>query len=349
MAEKKVQEHAFKRIASDVKGGDIPSLVLLHGKEQYLVEWALDLIASKFVNDAMRAFDYVSLRDETATLDAVTEACETLSMLSPRRVVVVTGFSPLEGKRQKGFSEADETQLAEYIRNIPDSTILILTCETPDKRKKLYKACEAAGRVYDFTTLSEKDLTAFIVKRFKTAGKICKQSVINEIIQNSGYYHKETDYNLYNLENDLKKIIAHSEGEEITGSDVLGVISGNLESYIFALMDSISTGKKGEAFKLLYSILGKGENVYKILSMVISQYELTLDVKELREQGYLPADIVKTLGIHEFRVKKALSIGEKYTTASLRKTLTRAYETDRNIKTGLIGQNLALEMLIATI
>lgn len=349
MAERKIQEHAFKRIAADVKDGNIPSLVVLCGKEQYLVEWADDLIAGKLVNKDMRAFDYVSFNEDTVTLDAIIEACETLSMLSPKRVVSVSNFMPLEGKRQKGFSESDETKLAEYIKNIPESTVLILTCETPDKRKKLYKACEAAGNVYDFTALNEKELTAFIAKRFKAAGKVSRPSVISEIIHSSGYYHKETDYNLYNLENDLKKIIAHSDGDEITGSDVLGVISGNLESYIFALMDSISMGKKGEAYKLLYSILGKGENIYKILSMIISQYELTLDVKELRNQGHTTAEIIKTLGIHEFRVKKSLSIGERYTERALRDVLRHAYETDRNIKTGLIGQNLALEMLIATI
>ncbi|MBQ2747458.1 MAG: hypothetical protein IJF28_03185, partial [Firmicutes bacterium] len=189
----------------------------------------------------------------------------------------------------------------------------------------------------------------FIIKRFKNAGKVCKTSVINEIVQGSGYYHKETDYTLFNLENDLMKIIAHSEGTEITANDVLGIISGNLESYIFALMDTISSGKKGEAYKLLYSILGKGESVYKILGMIISQYELTLDVKELRERGMSSPEIVKMLGVHEFRVKKALGIGERYTVDALRKAVSSAYDTDKNIKSGLIGQNLALEMLIAAI
>lgn len=344
---KAVSEHAFKRITQDMKAGEIPSLVLLCGKEQYLVDWAADLISKKYVNEAMAAFDFVRLSDETATAQAIIEACETLSMFSPRRVILVSGFAPLEGKRMKGFTDDNETMLADYMKHIPESTILIMTCDTPDKRKKLYKTIDASGVVYDFDTLNEKDLTAFIIKRFKNAGKVCKTSVINEIIQGSGYYHKETDYTLFNLENDLMKIIAHSEGPEITANDVLGIISGNLESYIFALMDTISSGKKGEAYKLLYSILGKGESVYKILGMIISQYELTLDVKELREKGMSSPEIVKMLGVHEFRVRKALGIGERYTVEALKKAVSSAYDTDKNIKSGLIGQNLALEMLIA--
>lgn len=98
--------------------------------------------------------------------------------------------------------------------------------------------------MYEFDTLSESDLIKFIIKRIKLAGKTCQANVIEEFIENSGYYNKETDYTLYNLENDLKKIIAYAADDEIIMQDVLSVISGSLETYIFALIDSISTEKK---------------------------------------------------------------------------------------------------------
>ena len=343
------EEHAFKRIARDVKAGDVPPVVVLCGKEQYLTSWGTELITDRFVNPATKALDFTHFSDDTVSVDGIIEACETLSMFSERRVTAVSGFAPLEGAKLKGFSEDDEARLVEYIKNIPDGAVLIFTCGVPDKRRKLFKACSEAGRIYEFDTLSESDLTNFIIKRIKLAGKTCKTTVINELISNSGYYNKETDYTLYNLENDLKKIMAYSEGEEITVQDVLSVISGSLETYIFALIDSISAGKKGEAYKLLYNILQSGESIYRVLSMIVSQYEFILEVKELREAGLGKDEIVKTLAAHEFRVRKALGFADKYSVPALRSILIAAYNTDKNIKSGLITQDLALEMLIASI
>lgn len=347
--QKKIEEHAFKRIDRDVKAADIPSVVILCGKEQYLVNWSINLIVNKFVNKATEMLDFTRLSDENITFAGITEACETLSMFSEKRVVVVSDFAILSGGKVKVFSEADENAFIDYVKNIPESTILILTCETPDKRKKLYRACSEAGRVYEFDTLTEKDLNNFIMKRFKVAGKVCKPSVISEFIAGSGYYNKESDYTLYNMENDLKKIVAHSSGNEVVLADVLEVISGSLETYIFAFIDSISSGRKEAAYKVFYNMLGTGESVYKILSMIVSQFELILDVKEMRELGMNKDEIVKNLGIHEFRVKKAMGFGERYQTSALRKVLMAAYDVDKNIKNGLLPQNLALEMLIAAV
>ena len=343
------KEHAFKRIARDVKAGEIPPVVLLCGKEQYLAAWGAELIENRFVNPAAKALDFVRFADDTVTVTGIIEACETLSMFSERRVIVVSDFAPLEGARLKGFSDDDEAHLAEYIKDIPESAVLIFTCVIPDRRRKLYKACSEIGAVYEFETLSESDLIKFIIKRIKLAGKTCQANVIEEFIENSGYYNKETDYTLYNLENDLKKIIAYAADDEIIMQDVLSVISGSLETYIFALIDSISTGKKGEAYKLLYNILSGGESIYRVLSMIVSQYELILEVKELKEAGFGKDEIVKTLGVHEFRVKKAIGFADKYSSAALRSILISAYDTDKNIKSGLITQDLALEMLIASI
>ena len=106
--QKKIEEHAFKRIDRDVKAADRPSVVILCGKEQYLVNWSINLIVNKFVNKATEMLDFTRLSDENITFAGITEACETLSMFSEKRVVVVSDFAILSGGKVKGFSEVDE-------------------------------------------------------------------------------------------------------------------------------------------------------------------------------------------------------------------------------------------------
>ncbi len=347
--QKKAQEHALKKMTRDLKAGEIPGVIVLCGKEQYLVDFGLEAIVNRYVNPAAKMIDFVRFTEENASFEAVREACETLSMFSDRHIVAVAGFSPLESGKWKGFTETDEAALTAYAEDIPEGTILILTCGVPDKRKKLYQKIASVGSVYEFDTLSAPDLRSFIIRQMKAAGKYCTESVLSEMIADSGYYHKETDYTLYNLVNDLKKIIAYAEGEEITSGDVLAVISGSLETYIFALIDSITNGRRGEAFHLFYNILGSGESASRILSAIVSQYEFILDVKELRDQGLSKDAIAGELKVHEFRVKKALGLSERYTAERLRRVLCLAYDVDRNIKSGQVTQELAMELLLASV
>ena len=349
----KRNEHAFQAIGKDIKAGAIPSLVFLCGEEQYLVHWATELLTKTFINEAVASLDFIRLDPDTLTIDEIKGSCETLSMLSPKRVVLIPEMPAALGKKSRNFSEADEKELIDYFPHIPESCLLIITAGKPDaknkKKIKLQEAAEQYGTVYDFTPLSGSLLSSFIVKRFKNAGKVCRNSVIDMLIQDSGYGNKEIEYNLYNLENDIRKIVAHSEGDEIVPEDVAATVSTNLETNVFAMLDAISRNRKDEAYRFLHNLLIGGESVFGLVSLISSQLELILDVKEMREEGLTPPQIQKKLGIHEFRIKKAWGVTEKYSVAQLKKILSKAYEIDGNVKSGLMEQTLALELFIAQI
>lgn len=343
------KEHAFQTIAKDLKEEMTACAIALFGKEQYLVNWSCEQIIEKYINPSCKELDLSILEGDRITIDSIKEACETFAMMSEKRIVIVRDFSLLEGGKMKGFSENDEAQLVDYIKQIPEGCLLVVTAAGADKRKKLYKAVADLGSVYDFEPLNDKALKAFIEKRFKAAGKTAKPSIINEFVRNSGYFHKDSDYTLYNLENDIRKITAHSDGEEIMPSDVLSTVAGSLESSVFAMLDAISVGRKDDAYVLLHSLLGAGESVYMVISMIVSQFETILEAKEMIEEGKSQSQIQGILKIHEFRIKKAMSFSGKYSIANLKKILVKAYEIDRSIKTGELDQNLALELFIAQI
>lgn len=347
------KEHAFQAIGKDVKAGVIPNLVFLCGEEQYLVHWAAELLTKTYVNKACESLDFIKLDPDTLTIDQIKESCETLSMLSPRRVILIPELPAASGKKSRNFSETDEKELIQYFSQIPDTCLLIITAGKPDgksrKKIKLQEAAETYGVVYDFTPLTGAQLKSFVVKRFKNAGKVCRNSVIDMLITDSGYGNKEIEYDLYNLENDIRKIIAHSSGDEILPEDVEQTISTNLETNVFAMLDAISRNRKDEAYRLLHNLLVSGESVFGLLSLITSQLELILEVKEMREEGMGAGQIQKLLGVHEFRVKKAMGVTEKYSVSQLKKILSKAYEIDGNIKSGLLEQSLALELFIAQI
>ena len=335
------QEHAFVTIGRDVKEGGIPNLLLLCGEETYLIKWALDLLVSKNVEPAAKSMDFTLLDGKEHNFADILAQCETLPMLSQRRVIAVSEFNPPQPK-----------ELMDEFLHLPSHTLLIFLQEGPwDRTKKssLASLVAATGRVYEFTPLEESQLKAFVQKRLKAAGLSMKPSVLSHFIATSGYGERESTYNLYQLENDLTKMIAHSTGEEVTLADVAACLSETLDNNTFAMLDAIGKNRKDEAFRLLHDMLRSGENPYRLLSTIASQMELMLCVKEMRQEGRSPVEIKGELNVHELRIKKAMAFSEKFSVPELKKILMNIYRVDNQIKGGILDSDMALEMMIAAI
>ncbi len=333
-----MSEHAFKKIGRDIKEGRIGSLVLLYGKEQYLVSWAEKLLVSTYVNPDIKQIDYTAFDAATSELYEITNACETIAMLSEKRVVSVAFGPKSKLKAEDILNEAD---------NLPHETLLILVFEKETLDKEIAEAAKDKAILYDFTSLDNSSLRSFIGKRLKAAGKTISNAALKEFIETSGYFHKESDYTLYNLENDLKKIIAHCSGDEISKEEVSDLTDGNIEKNIFKLVDAVSRNRKDEAYRMLHNLFSAGEEIYKILYMIVSQLEIILSVKELREKSMSISQINKALKVHEYRIKKAIPVADRYSTKKLKRILINAYEIDNNYKSGLIDGRLAIELFIA--
>ena len=333
----KDKEHAFNLITKDLKAGAIDKPLVFFGSETYLINWAVDLICREFINPVSKELDLVRIEGNDLNLEYIKSVCETFPMFSKKRVVVLNDFSDL--------NEA----FVLYMTNMPEFCQLIIICSELDKRTKAYKEASKHWKEYEFDKLQESDLKKFIEKRFKASGKIIKKSLLSDIVNNSGYYDKESSYNLYNFENDIKKIIYYSGDQEIELFHIMESISGNVETNVYQMIDAISSNKKDEAFELLHNILLAGENLYYILAVIIGQFETILEVKELREEGNSLSQMQKILAIHEYRIKKAMLYGEKFSKNNVKATLGKLYEVDRNIKNGFIDGSLALEIIIARI
>jgi DNA polymerase-3 subunit delta len=96
-------------------------------------------------------------------------------------------------------------------------------------------------------------------------------------------------------------------------------------------------------------MLHSGSDAFSIIGAIVSQFEMMLSVKQMREEGLDLGAIHKKLGGSEFRIKKMLPYASRYSVDKLKQILSSIYEVDRNIKTGLLDPQLALEMFIAGI
>lgn len=316
----KEQEHPYKIINRIIKSGDYPSVILMYGKERFMIEWAYKSFKKALVNPATESLDFTLFYEKETTLDEVIAACETVPFLSEKKIVVVKDLG---------------LDLTDYLNNIPSTTLLIIVEEKADKRKALYKKIEQIGLAYDFTALDEATLVSWAHKRLEN---ISKEDLLR-FANDAGYFDKERDYNLFNFENDLKKAAALYEGQASVSYDELkSISSADDENNAFKLLDAAFSDRKSEAMRMLDEFKTTSD-VLRFHGLLCSQLEIML---EARENPNLP-------GVNPYRLKKAIAASERLTTARLKAALSACYKIESEIKSGRIDARLSLELFIAKI
>ena len=92
MAYKDVKtEHAFQAFHKDLKNGEFPPVIFMYGEEGYLIRWAVGELANLFVDSSSRSVDYL-IADEIENVAELTQACDTFSIFSEKRVIWAKDF-----------------------------------------------------------------------------------------------------------------------------------------------------------------------------------------------------------------------------------------------------------------
>ena len=305
-------------------------------------------MADKYADKSSMAADFLKL-DEIENVNELIEACDTFSIFSTKRIIWAKDFPPLLKKKPKGYGKDELDRLRTYMAGPNPQTILILSCAEADDDIPFVKELKKTVRSYDFCQLDRTQMIAFAQKRFKAAGAEIKDRTLSYFVDETGYYNKETQYRLYNLINDIEKLAAYSGGEQITEEDIDATLRGDLDRFAFGFLDALTSGKKDKAFRMFHNIIKTEDDFYRIYGLIVSQFELMLEAKELRDESADIDSIASMLKANPYRLKKAIVFAERAGTGKIKEILTYLYEVDRNIKTGNMKGDLALELMIGRI
>ena len=380
---------SFRKIENDIKSGALnrPAPVLLFGEEGFLVDHYEKKLTALFSGaepggdgstdtsdakthggdnstDAGERGATTSLNDldisvfhgDEAGDDAIMAALDTFPMLLPARTVIVRshpGLSSQGAATSDGGGKKPKNSLADYVKQMPQSSRLILSSGSVNKTRALYKAVSKHGSVYEFSRLDETDLHNFVRTRFKRIGAEITPGVLDAFIFATGYLEKDSDKDLFTIENDVYKLASFviADGRKaIDHPDIEECLEGVLRTDVFAMLDAISTGRKAEAINLLENSLADGESGFRLLSLFTGHFEIMLGYRELSAIGHSTKEITQILGERsDWRVKKLGGFAGRFETSKLRDILRRLYEVEKQIKTGNLPERLALTVLLAEI
>ena len=214
-------------------------------------------------------------------------------------------------------------------------------------RGKFYKEISILGHNIELNRFNEVELFKFIRKRFKSKNIEINQTVINYIIDRIGYLDNSREKNLYDVENEVKKVVDSFNGELITVENVDEILIDKFENSVFKLLDSISKRDFKNSYKMLIELDKSGEDTFAIFYMLVRYIRNLLGVKLLKSKQKHTDYISKELKISNYECKKLYSACDNFSLDTLYRFVNLAYEVEANIKTKGRSIDLMLELMIS--
>lgn len=354
---------SYKAFANDLKGGTAKKVYLLYGQEYYLLDKAKELLKATVVT-AFPELNYNALDGEALTVEQLQNACETFPFGSEKKLVVVRQPVFLKKASKKGEEEQDNDadgqeavvqkdsgelkSYLEFLKELPDSCcLLLLYYGDLGKAKKVNDAINKDGAVFEFKKAEKDEVVKWIKNSFNKLNKKIGFKEIDSFIAMTGYLEKNSDKNLYDLENEINKISAFAGDEEdISIEHISAVMPKNLENDIFKLINSSAEKRISDSLSVLHDLLTQGEEIFAVLAMITKQIRTMTAVLELNQKGLDAKGAAAKLKVHEFYAKNCLNHGRKIGMKGLIKGLNNCVSAEMNVKSGKMEKRLAIEMLI---
>ena len=321
-----------KSVAADIKSGEFSRVYLIYGEEDFLRNSYKNRLADAIVppDDNMNRTLFFGKDSEE---DEIIGLAETLPFMAPKRLILVedSGF----------FKNAVKDSLPEYLKSIPEETVIIFNEAEVDKKRKMFKAVEKNGKTVLCERQKDTELIKWIGAYLSKSSKKIRRDDAEFLLQQGGN-------DMYLLKSEMDKLVSYTgDREEVVREDIDAVCSVNIRTSVFAMVDCIAAGKQKQALKQYYDMIRMDVEPILILRLLLKEFNQLMLAKELsKEPGYSRRDLARALKTPEFAVEKYISASDRFSVKQLHNALKDCLNTENELKSGRIDKRIGTEMLI---
>lgn len=320
----------MKSLNEDIKTGQFKPAYLLYGEEAYLKKQYKDKLTKAMLPES-DTVNYAYYEGKGTNPAELIDLAETMPFFADRRLIVV---------ENSGFFKNATPELADYIKNMPETACFIFVESEVDKRGKMYKAVKDKGRAVEMGRQDEKTLLYWLAGMVKKEGKQIKESTARYLVAKTG-----TD--MENLEKEMEKLFSYTLGQtEITVQDVDEICTTQVTIKIFDMVEAVAAKQQKQALDYYYDLLALKEPPMRILYLLARQFKLLMEVKDLSGRGYDKPQIAKTAGLHPFVAGKYIKQCRSFSKEELRSIMEEAANTEEMVKTGRLNDRMSVELFI---
>lgn len=318
----------------------MPNVFLLYGNDEFAITRKLKDFESDFTDPTTADMNTTRLEARTMTENDLNNAVNAMPFLAPKRLVLLAYPSAKFNKpdtRKKFF---------EFLEKAPETAKIVLyeSIEKPKDVEKhwLVKWAEKSKpqvKAQAFFLPQQRDMPGWIINEAKNQNGKIDPAAAAKLAEMVGVDTRQAGM-------EIAKLLAYVNwSRAVQGSDVEAVCIVTSQQSVFDFVDALSQGNARAAQKLLHRLL-ENEDPFSLWGMVVRQFRLLVQAREILDGRGNKDDVARALGIHPFVAEKTTGQANRFTMDSLESIYHHLLSIDERVKTSQITLELALDTLV---
>src|SRR5215204_300972 len=275
----------------------------------------------------VEAYDASEISAET-----LVSACNTFSLFGEGPFVVL--------KNLDSWNAAQKKVIIDYLEDPSPGSDLILLGKKLGARERLFSAVENSGEVHTFDQPKGKALVKWLVGHAKKLGLDLPEDVAEDLTN-------RCSSDKMRLLQETEKLELYVGDRTATHDDVAALCPPDVQSNIFAFVDSLAAGERDKALRLLEDLIGTGEPPLRLTFMIRRQFQLVARARALIERGIPRKEIASLLKVPPFVARKLEEQGRELDEEDLERALAQIQDLESGLKGGSdLSDELQVELTV---
>ena len=309
-------------------------VTLLYGTDEFAISRRLAEISAKTDKDGMNTSRFEARLTNDEELN---NAVNSMPFLADKRLVILANPS------QKYGAGEPRKKFTAFLEKVPSTTLLVLheNVEKEPEKHWLVKWAAKSGNAKAEALMAPKarDMQGWIINEMKNQGGKISTDAANKLSELVGADTRQAAQ-------EIAKVLAYVNwARTVEVQDVEAVCVSTAEVDIFTFVDSLAAGDGKRSQSMLRKMLEE-QDAFAIFPMIIRQFRLLLQTREIIEQHGMVPDVIEALHIHPYVAGKVFAQAGRFTMKTLEAIYRRLLKMDEAAKTSAMPLDMALEMFV---
>ncbi len=316
-------------------------IIFFFGEDNFRIKQKLKQVRQHFVkNIDLGSFSLEEIDGEKTTVAEISQKLNTGSLFTKKRMIVVKNV--FKNKQDELFKYLID--LSKKERDSKSNALVFIdenleNSKLKENAKKFFLILKKQPYSQEFKALDHKQVLNFVKDIFSQKNQAINPSALSLLVEKTGN-------DLWRLSNEINKLCALAKNRQIEINDINTLVSSEFEEKIFILIDAFFEKRKSIAYKILHEQFSAGLSPEYILTMLIRQIRILLEVKSAQKTTS-NEKLAAILNLHPFVVKKSLMQINKFSFIDLKNIFNNLVEIEYKNKTGQANLKDELFLLAA--
>lgn len=319
----------------------MPNIFVLFGNDELAIGRRLKEFSSDFSDPTTAGMNTTQLDAKSMSENDLNNAVNAMPFLAAQRLVLIYAPSAKYNK-----PETRKKFLA-FLESAPESARVVLY-EGMEKAKdadkhwlvKWAEKNKPKTRSQAFFMPLPREMPGWIINEARNQNGKIEPAAAAKLAEMTGVDTRQAGM-------ELSKLLAYVNWERsVQPSDVDAVCIVTSQQSVFDFVDALSQGNGRAAQKLLHRLL-ENEDAFSLWGMVVRQFRLLLQAREILDARGNKDDVARALGVHPFVAEKTAGQARHFQIETLEAIHHRLLDIDERVKTSQVTLDLALDMLVS--